>query len=194
MCSAEKPSEAERDSYGRIGLIFDGVAQCLLKGTGRLSCGIGSGIGDLGGGIRYFICDACGLLFSISHSAVEISGRGLRHVACSARIGVVWCQRANMSESSLPGTFACAGASAAGSQIADAIGPILNEIVDRFGRGQRVAVDEALSFGNEAINVGARVGNDALERIATQAKNRPMATLAVAIGVGLLIGFAVRRS
>ena len=89
---------------------------------------------------------------------------------------------------------ACAGASAAGSQIADAIGPILNEIVDRFGRGQRVAVDQALSFGNEAINVGARVGNDALERIATQAKNRPMATLAVAIGVGLLIGFAVRRS
>ena len=48
--------------------------------------------------------------------------------------------------------------------------------------------------GNEAINVGARVGNDALERIATQAKNRPMATLAIAIGVGLLIGFAVRRS
>jgi hypothetical protein len=99
-----------------------------------------------------------------------------------------------MSESSLPGTFASAGASAAGSQIADAIGPILNEIVDRFGRGQQVAVDQALSFGNEAINVGARVGNDALERIATQAKNRPMATLAVAIGVGLLIGFAVRRS
>jgi len=89
---------------------------------------------------------------------------------------------------------ASAGASAAGSQIADAIGPILNEIVDHFGRGQRVAVDRGLSFGNEAINVGARVGNDALERIATQAKNRPMATLAVAIGVGLLIGFAVRRS
>lgn len=89
---------------------------------------------------------------------------------------------------------ASAGASAAGSQIADAIGPVLKEIVDRFGRGQRVAGDQALSFGNEAINIGARVGNDALERIATQAKNRPMATLAVAIGVGLLIGFAVRRN
>ena len=77
MCSAEKPSEGERDSYGRIGLIFDGVAQCLLKGTGRLPCGIGSGIGDLRGGIRYFICDASGLLFGISHtfkSVVEVSG------------------------------------------------------------------------------------------------------------------------
>ena len=35
------------------------------------------------------------------------------------------------------------------------------------GRGQRVTVDQALSFDNEAIDVGARVGNDALERIAT---------------------------
>ena len=34
---------------------------------------------------------------------------------------------------------AFASASAAGDQIADAIGPILNEIVERFGRGQRVA-------------------------------------------------------
>jgi hypothetical protein len=36
---------------------------CLLKGTGGLPCGIGSGIGDLRFGIRYFICDASGLLF-----------------------------------------------------------------------------------------------------------------------------------
>jgi hypothetical protein len=89
---------------------------------------------------------------------------------------------------------ATAGASAAGSQIADAIGPILNEIVDHVGRGQRAAVDQTWSFGNDALNVGADVGNNALERIATSAKNRPLSTLAVAIGVGLLIGFAVRRS
>jgi hypothetical protein len=47
------------------------------------------------------------------------------------------------------------------------------KIVDRFGRGQRVAVDQALSFGHEAINVGARVGNDALERIALRLKTAP---------------------
>jgi hypothetical protein len=62
------------------------------------------------------------------------------------------------------------------------------------GRGQRVAVDEAANFGNEAIKIGSRNGNDALERIATQAKRRPMVTRAVAIGVGILIGVAVRRS
>jgi len=92
------------------------------------------------------------------------------------------------------GRRASASASAAGNQIVDAIGPILNEIVDRFGRGQRAAVDQAASFGNEALKVGAKAGNEALERIGAHAKNRPMATLTVAIGVGLLIGFAVRRN
>jgi hypothetical protein len=86
------------------------------------------------------------------------------------------------------GRRAAAGASAAGNQIADAIGPILHEILDRFG------VDEVARVGNEAAKIGARVGGDALERIATQAKNRAFVTLAVAIGVGVLVGMAVRRS
>jgi|SRR5580658_8181875 hypothetical protein len=89
---------------------------------------------------------------------------------------------------------ASANASTAGKQIAEAIWPILNDIVDRFGRGQRAAVDEAASWGNEAVKIGARAGNDALGRIATQAKTRPLAAFAVAVGVGILIGVAVRRS
>ena len=82
----------------------------------------------------------------------------------------------------------------AGNQIAEVIWPILNDIVDRFGRGQRAAVDEAASLGNEAIKFSARAGNDALGGIATQAKTRPLAAFAVTIGVGILIGVAVRRS
>ena len=89
---------------------------------------------------------------------------------------------------------ASTSASAAGNKVADAIWPILNDIVDRFGRGQRAAVDGAESLGNEAVKVGARVGNDALDQIATQAKSRPLVAFAVAIGVGILIGVAVRRS
>jgi ElaB/YqjD/DUF883 family membrane-anchored ribosome-binding protein len=88
---------------------------------------------------------------------------------------------------------ASASASNAGNQIAEAIWPILNEIVDRFGRGQRAAVDEAASLGNEAVKISTRASN-ALGRIATQAKTRPFAALAVAICVGILIGVAVRRS
>jgi len=91
------------------------------------------------------------------------------------------------------GRRASARASAAGNHISDAIGPILNDIVDRFRRGQRAAVDEAVDFGNEAAKIGATVGNDALERIAAQAKHRPLVTLTIAIGVGILIGMASRR-
>jgi ElaB/YqjD/DUF883 family membrane-anchored ribosome-binding protein len=92
------------------------------------------------------------------------------------------------------GRRASASAAAAGSQIAGVIGPILNEIGDRFRRGQRVAVDEAATFGNEAVRIGTRVGHDALGRIARQAKQRPLLTIAVAIGVGILIGAAGRRN
>ena len=89
---------------------------------------------------------------------------------------------------------ASASASNAGNQIAGAIWPILNEIADRFGRGQRAAVDEAANLGNEAVKISARAGKEALGRIATQAKTRPFAAFAVAIGVGILTGVAVRRS
>ena len=92
------------------------------------------------------------------------------------------------------GRNASASASTAGNQIAEAIWPILNDIVDRFGRGQRAAVDEAASLGNEAVKISARAGKEALGRIATQAKTRPLAAFAVAIGVGILIAVAVRRS
>jgi hypothetical protein len=91
------------------------------------------------------------------------------------------------------GRRASATASAAGNQIADVLGPLLSEALDRFRRGQRVAVDEAASMGNEAVKMGARVGTDALDRIVTQARHRPLLTLAVAIGVGILIGTTTRR-
>ncbi len=93
---------------------------------------------------------------------------------------------------------------AAGNQIAEAIGPILNDIVERFRRGQRWAADQTVSAGNQAVKVGAKAGNqamkvgakagnEALERIADQAKDRPLFTIAVAVGVGVLIGLVFRR-
>lgn len=84
-------------------------------------------------------------------------------------------------------------ATTAGNQIVDAIVPILSEIIDRFGHGQGVAVDEAASFGNEAVKIATKIGSNALEQVATQTKKRPLVTLAVAIGVGILVGMASRR-
>ena len=83
---------------------------------------------------------------------------------------------------------ATARASTVGEQFAEAINPILSEVFDRFRRGQKLAADELASLGNEAARIGAQAGHDGLERIAAQTKNRPLVTLAIAIGVGVLMG------
>jgi len=88
------------------------------------------------------------------------------------------------------GRRASDNASAAGDHIGDAIASAVTEIVDRFRSGRRLAGDEAVPFGNEAAKFGAKVGNDALERMASEVEHRPLVTLAVAIGVGILIGMA----
>ena len=94
------------------------------------------------------------------------------------------------------GRPASANVSAAGDHIGDAIAAAVTEIVERFRSGRRLAGDEAMRFGNEAAKFGAKVGNDALERVASEVEQRPLVTLAVAIGVGILIGMvggAARR-
>jgi ElaB/YqjD/DUF883 family membrane-anchored ribosome-binding protein len=83
-----------------------------------------------------------------------------------------------------------AGMSAAGDHVGDAIASAVTEIVDRFRSGRRLAGQEAARFGNEAAKFGAKVGSDARHRMASEVEHRPLVTLAVAIGVGILIGMA----
>jgi ElaB/YqjD/DUF883 family membrane-anchored ribosome-binding protein len=90
------------------------------------------------------------------------------------------------------GRRASAGMSAAGDQISDAIAVAVTEILDRFRSGRRLAADEAARLGDEAAKLGARVGNDALHRMAREVKHRPLIALAVAIGIGILIGSVAR--
>ena len=91
------------------------------------------------------------------------------------------------------GRRASSGASTAANQLVDTISPILSDLADRFRRGQRIATDEAASFSDHAVKFGARAGSDALDRLAGQAKERPLITLAVAVGIGVLIGAVMRR-
>ena len=54
----------------------------------------------------------------------------------------------------------------------------------------RVALsDEAVKLGNEA----AKLGNDALRRLSREVEHRPLVTLAVAVGVGILVGLISQR-
>jgi ElaB/YqjD/DUF883 family membrane-anchored ribosome-binding protein len=72
--------------------------------------------------------------------------------------------------------------------LGDVIVSALGAIAERFRDG-------AASFGN-AGDLGreaARVGNDALHRLAKEVERRPLVTLGVAVGVGVLVGLASHR-
>ncbi len=84
------------------------------------------------------------------------------------------------------GRHTSTGMSAAGDHVGDAIASAMTEIADRCRSGRRLAGGEAARFGNEA----AKFGNDALHRMASEVEHRPLVTLAVAVGVGILIGIA----
>jgi ElaB/YqjD/DUF883 family membrane-anchored ribosome-binding protein len=92
------------------------------------------------------------------------------------------------------GQSASGAAAAAVDQIVDTLRPVLQDIEDRFRAGQRRALDQAASLTNEALRTGSAAGSRALDRISEQAEARPLTTIAVALGVGLLMGIAVSRA
>ena len=83
---------------------------------------------------------------------------------------------------------------AASDQIGDAISTILNEMVGRFRKGGQAAGDQAGRLSNQALDLGAKYGSDALARVASQAEQRPLLTVGVALGIGILIGAALLGS
>jgi ElaB/YqjD/DUF883 family membrane-anchored ribosome-binding protein len=92
------------------------------------------------------------------------------------------------------GQSAAGAAAAAVEQIADALRPVLQDIEDRLRAGQRRAVDQAANLANEAMRTGSAAGRQALSRLGEQAEGHPLAAVAVALGVGVLIGVAACRA
>ncbi len=88
------------------------------------------------------------------------------------------------------GQRAAAGATSVGTQLADLIGPIVNDIAERF---RNLSLDGAADVGSRALNSGRKIGSDAVSLIATETRHRPLFVILVAIGVGVLIGMAGHR-
>lgn len=84
---------------------------------------------------------------------------------------------------------AVAALSQGSERATDAIVAALTEVVDRFRGNARSVGDEAARVGQQA----ARMGGDALQRLSSEVEHRPLVMLAVAVGVGILIGAAGRR-
>jgi hypothetical protein len=83
-----------------------------------------------------------------------------------------------------------AGMGQASDRVVDLIAPALAEFAERFRGGARSVGDEAQRFGQEA----AKYGNVALRKLTAEVEHRPLMLLAVAVGVGILVGVAGRRS
>jgi ElaB/YqjD/DUF883 family membrane-anchored ribosome-binding protein len=80
------------------------------------------------------------------------------------------------------GSRSSTNAALAAEGIGEAVASALSSMADRFRGNGTFVRDEAAKFGNEA-----------LRRLSDEVENRPLVMLAVAAGVGLLIGFSIQR-
>jgi ElaB/YqjD/DUF883 family membrane-anchored ribosome-binding protein len=92
------------------------------------------------------------------------------------------------------GRRASTNLSAAGDHVSDAITSAVDEVLDRLRSGGRMAGDEALRLSNDAARLGMKVGSDTLQRMTDEVEYRPLTMLAVAVGIGILIGMAGAKS
>jgi ElaB/YqjD/DUF883 family membrane-anchored ribosome-binding protein len=86
------------------------------------------------------------------------------------------------------GRHASARAAETADNVGEAVAAALNSVANRVRTG--AASINAAEIGSEA----AKLGGDALRRLSKEVERRPLVTLGVAIGVGILIGLAGVRS
>jgi hypothetical protein len=91
------------------------------------------------------------------------------------------------------GQQAADGASNIGDQIGAAFDGVVDELGERYRSGRRLAGDGAQRLGKEAVRAGGRLGHDALDGLTAGIERWPLATLGVAIAVGVLIGITGRK-
>jgi ElaB/YqjD/DUF883 family membrane-anchored ribosome-binding protein len=87
------------------------------------------------------------------------------------------------------GSRGSAKAAQAYDHVGDTVASVLSSLVEQFRGGASSMGGEAAKFGNEA----AKLGNDALRRLSKEVEHRPLVTLGVALGVGLLVGLVAMR-
>ncbi len=112
--------------------------------------------------------------------------------AIQQHLGAVEKELANLGR--IAGRRTSVAASAASEQIGDAISGIMSDMLERFRHGGQAAGDRAARLGSRALSLGGRYGNNALDRVTAEVEDRPLITVGVALGIGILIGAAVLGS
>jgi ElaB/YqjD/DUF883 family membrane-anchored ribosome-binding protein len=82
-----------------------------------------------------------------------------------------------------------ASALPAADRLGETIASALSSAADRLRYGAGSISGEAAKLGTEV----AKVGDRALRRLSSEVEHRPLLVLAVAVGVGILIGLASQR-
>ena len=87
------------------------------------------------------------------------------------------------------GTHASSNARDTADGLSEAVASALSSWADRFRQGASSLSDQSAAFGKDA----ARYGTAALNQISDETEQRPLIAIAVALGVGILIGMATRN-
>jgi ElaB/YqjD/DUF883 family membrane-anchored ribosome-binding protein len=118
-----------------------------------------------------------------------MSGSSRYTRAISAEVGEIE-RRLRALEKDLEkiGTRASANARDTAEGFGDAIAAALGGWADRFRQGAASVGDQSASLSKDA----ASLGGSALQRVSAKTEAHPFFALAVAVGVGILIGMASR--
>jgi ElaB/YqjD/DUF883 family membrane-anchored ribosome-binding protein len=84
------------------------------------------------------------------------------------------------------GTLASSNARDTADGLGEAVASALSGWADRFRQGTNLLGEQSAAFGKDA----ARYGSAALGQISKETEQRPLIAIAVALGVGILIGMA----
>jgi ElaB/YqjD/DUF883 family membrane-anchored ribosome-binding protein len=85
-------------------------------------------------------------------------------------------------------------ASAKADRLGDTIASALTDIADRFGSRARSISKDAGQVSERFTADAMHLGDEALRKVAREVEQRPLVTLAVAVGIGLLAaGLLARR-
>ncbi len=74
--------------------------------------------------------------------------------------------------------------------LGNVIASALSNWAERFRQGASTVGDQSAALGKDA----ARLGTMAIDRIGEESRQRPLIAVAVALGVGILLGIALRKS
>jgi ElaB/YqjD/DUF883 family membrane-anchored ribosome-binding protein len=81
-----------------------------------------------------------------------------------------------------------------GDRVSETIASALNDIADRFGSRARAVSKDAGRMSEQWTADAMHLGDDVLRKVAREVEQRPLVTLAIAVGIGALAaGLLARR-